>query len=273
MRLRWLTATLAVLALVGSVAMMVARVPWNSGPRPILLVQQAATTTTAVPTPSQAPNEPAQPPPFRGNDLQPLQLATPAEPAGAPLPPALPSETAPATPTMPPTAEADPIQAVETFVQRNRQQADESIKALNAEADRLRDRLAKVEAALARWQGVADALKAGPRPGLSPLVADPTDIRVSEEPSNLAPLPEPGAPAPSRRRTRKAPPEPDTPDPEISALPQPRDPAPMRSRPRSAADDPAAGEPSSRRPSVPNIPEPVTTPPVAIPGPLPEPRD
>lgn len=272
MRLRWLTVTFAALAVVGFGVTMLNRIPRNPGPRPILFVRQAATTTTAA---APASTKPALPSGFQ-DEPQPSLPEAPAEPAvGVALPaPAFSTpEPVPATPTMPPTAEADPIQAVETFVQRNRQQADESIKALNAEADRLRDRLAKVEAALARWQGVADALKAGPRPGLSPLVADPSDIRVSEEPSNLAPLPEPGAPAPSRRRTRKAPPEPDTPDPELSALPQPITSAPTRSRPRSAVDDPAPAEPSSRRPSVPNTPDPVTPPPVAIPGPLPEPRD
>jgi hypothetical protein len=56
------------------------------------------------------------------------------------------------------------MQAVEAFVERTRKEADDSIKALTREADTLRGRLLKVEAALERWKAVAQSLKREPGP-------------------------------------------------------------------------------------------------------------
>ena len=61
-----------------------------------------------------------------------------------------------------PPAPADPMEEVETFVAKGREQAETRINALNAEAENLWARLAKVEAASARWKAFAKALDAPP---------------------------------------------------------------------------------------------------------------
>jgi hypothetical protein len=90
----------------------------------------------------------------------------PPELSPLPLPPSEEAKAADA-PSLPGTAELppavvttdDPMQAVEAFLQRNRKEADEAIKALTQERDSLRARLQKVEAALGRWKAVAGALE------------------------------------------------------------------------------------------------------------------
>jgi hypothetical protein len=122
----------------------------------------------------------------RPNKTEPAPPAIPdagkAEPAPIPDPPANPAETLPpkaipananpASPSSPATeppplaqspAEIDPMQTVESFVARSRKEADDAIKNLTTEAEALRTRLKKVEAALERWQGVSRAL--GENPG------------------------------------------------------------------------------------------------------------
>jgi hypothetical protein len=101
-----------------------------------------------------------------------------------------------AAPTEPGQAAEDPMVAVETFLRRNRKEAEDSIQALNREAEALRGRLAKVEAALARWQSVAGALKPGQKwgqPDLPPEQGpDLTPIETAPRPGGGAkPLPEP----------------------------------------------------------------------------------
>jgi hypothetical protein len=83
------------------------------------------------------------PPPPQGSLGLP---ATPVDlPAGQP-------QAAPAIPN------DDPMQAVEAFVVRNRKEAAESIQTLTREAETLRARLQKVEAALERWKAVEAVL-------------------------------------------------------------------------------------------------------------------
>jgi hypothetical protein len=90
------------------------------------------------------------------------------------------------------------MQAVEAFVQRNRKEADEAIKALTQERDSLRARLQKVEAALGRWKAVAGALERSqtevvestePQPDTRDLRSTPGD----PQPSDIIP---PTVPAP-----------------------------------------------------------------------------
>jgi hypothetical protein len=73
-------------------------------------------------------------------------------PIGRPLPPA--KERAPET-NLP---SADPEAAAVAFVERSQKEADEAIRALGKEAEALRSRLQKVEAGLARWESVKEAL-------------------------------------------------------------------------------------------------------------------
>jgi hypothetical protein len=83
------------------------------------------------------------------------------------------------------------MQAVEAFVQRNRKEADEAIKALTQERDSLRARLQKVEAALGRWKVVASALE-------QRQVADPLLPSLDDAPGPTQPeaLTAPTIPAP-----------------------------------------------------------------------------
>jgi hypothetical protein len=96
-------------------------------------------------------------------------LPPPTEPAltkGAEtsLPPAvfLPGDQPPSIPpaASPPTD--DPVQTVQAFVDRNRKEAEDSIASLTKEAETLRARLERVEAALERWKAVEQAFKQEP---------------------------------------------------------------------------------------------------------------
>ncbi len=129
---------------------------------------------------------------------------TPSMPAEVPtMPPVEPIITQPEVPAMPgvepPLAQpkaapapeevaagGDPVQAVETFVRRNRQEADTAIKNLTQEAETLRARLAKVEAALARWQVVSAALKHEPGAVIRSGVGEPPPPGSSRRPSPYA---------------------------------------------------------------------------------------
>jgi hypothetical protein len=62
----------------------------------------------------------------------------------------------------------DPMQEVEQFVTQNRKRAEDSIKSLSQEAETLRARLQKVEAAIERWKALEEALKA-PIQNLEPI--------------------------------------------------------------------------------------------------------
>ena len=108
----------------------------------------------------------------------------------------------------------DPMGAVDSFLQRSRKEADDSIKALTQEAEALRTRLQKVEAALGRWQAVSGALNQdgklrwrGPEPESAPQL----------EPVN-APKEVP-APAPVGEQTAELPAIPPAATPPISAEP------------------------------------------------------
>ena len=66
----------------------------------------------------------------------------------------------PATGTPEVPARVDPVDSVEAFVERNRKEAETAIASLTNEAANLKSRLAKVEAALAKWQTFSRALTA-----------------------------------------------------------------------------------------------------------------
>ena len=102
-------------------------------------------------------------------------------------PPAIPQATLPidSAAVPPPTdqvavsATDDPMQVVDAFVQKNRKEAEDSIGKLTKEAETLRARLQKVEAALERWKAVEHALKRAPAkvsevsPQLEPIPSEP----------------------------------------------------------------------------------------------------
>jgi hypothetical protein len=131
-----------------------------------------------------------------------------------------------------PAAE-DPMGAVESFLQRNQKEADDSIKALTHEAEALRARLQKVESALGRWKGVAQALEQQAKSGTSspPPVAQGTAVApVSESPPPILPKDEGPFLLPPAPNSPELPslPGPD-PTPSPKSAPNPTDPPPTAS--------------------------------------------
>jgi hypothetical protein len=84
----------------------------------------------------------------------------------------------------------DPMRAVDTFLHRNQKEAADSIKALSQEAEALRARLQKVETALGRWKGLAEALDQQARSGVSASAPAPA-VPNAGEPAILDPVPPP----------------------------------------------------------------------------------
>jgi len=81
----------------------------------------------------------------------PTQQASAApEPAGL--------RTLPESQPAPPTD--DPEQSAQSFVERNQKEAEDHLRALTAEAQQLRARLAKLESGIKKWQCLVSALKA-----------------------------------------------------------------------------------------------------------------
>ena len=85
----------------------------------------------------------------------------------------------------PAPALADPVETVESFVERNRQEAESNIQSLATEAENLKARLAKVEAALVRWRSFSRALHAN-QPAdpdqASPTMSAPSQPDISPAP-------------------------------------------------------------------------------------------
>lgn len=84
----------------------------------------------------------------------------------------------------------DPAELVSEFVDRSRKEAERSIAALTKEAEELRARLKKVEAALDRWQSISRALAAEPVSSI-PMSSPDEAIRpvaAEEAPQDLEPV-------------------------------------------------------------------------------------
>ncbi len=80
----------------------------------------------------------------------------PAESASAPpVPRRLPALTE----NQPASSTDDPEQSAQSFVERNQKEAEDHLRALTAEAQQLRARLAKLESGIKKWQGLVSALK------------------------------------------------------------------------------------------------------------------
>jgi hypothetical protein len=134
-------------------------------------------------------------PPDAGPPASPLTLPADPGPNGPPpsnLPPAELPQAGPAD---------DPMQAVEAFVERSRKEADDSIKALTREAETLRARLQKVEAALERWKGVAEGLKQEPRRAAVELPPQPVAADALKEEPRRADVEPPRQPVEGPART------------------------------------------------------------------------
>jgi len=121
--------------------------PMAAEAKPFSPTDQPISPTVAVIEADLLPtNPPSDPPP-----------APSADPAISPA--TVQAVAVDATPE-PSPAKADPVATVETFVERNRKEAESAIQTLTTEADNLKARLTKVEAALVRWQNFSRALNA-----------------------------------------------------------------------------------------------------------------
>jgi hypothetical protein len=182
---RWMLAVVVTsLGLVGGVSVLAQR------------SEEAPVGPSLPPPPAEAAPPVASPPPV---DTSPTRESLPpVAPGSAELPPPVPQESPRSVQRAAGIPGDDPMEAVEAFVVRNRNEADESIKALTKEAETLRARLAKVEAALERWKGVAEALDLKSAKGVlvpvgggkPPIVERPTELVPVERVPSLPPVPE-----------------------------------------------------------------------------------
>ena len=122
-------------------------------PAPVIAttaVVAEAPVATAPPVSTDAPASPADAAisPANGTRVVPVAADTTPTPTPAPASPG------------PATAKLDPVDSVETFVERNRKEAAAAIDSLSTEAENLKSRLVRVESALARWQSFSRALNA-----------------------------------------------------------------------------------------------------------------
>jgi len=91
----------------------------------------------------------------------------------------------------------DPGAQARSFVERNQREAEERLKALQAEADELRDRLSKLDDAIQQWQSLADAMRtardaaAVQTEAPQPKPADRETPAQAEAATTLEPLPAP----------------------------------------------------------------------------------
>lgn len=158
------------------------------------------------------------PQPSRRHEVEPVVLSPKEGPSQAPTSSTSPFDLEPAPKGVATAATRrlmtdDPEGSAAEFLDRSRREAGEAVRALSAEAETLRAKLAKTEAGLKRWQNVLEALNGQIRPGNEPaspkLPAEPEPIL---EPASL-PSPPPVAPNV---------PEPVAPPPEPFAIPKGR---------------------------------------------------
>jgi hypothetical protein len=88
-----------------------------------------------------------------------------------------------------PAKDSDPEQAANDFLANARREAEAAVKSLNEEAETLRDRLKKVEAAAKRWETLLAALD----PNASPPKIDPPPPTIDPPPSVKPSSPKPVA--------------------------------------------------------------------------------
>ena len=202
-----------------------------------------------------------------------------AEPPAEIEPPApLASDSGSADPAVSPVAaptapveeqtKVDPVQSVENFVERNRKEAESSIQTLTTEAANLKDRLARVEKALIRWQAFSRALNADQPasqpevPATAPESTTGPKVKWERPTPDQSPQPTPDdKPAPAAPPTE--PPaqlEPIPPGPELSTSPEVLPRAEPSSPPTDEPKPPGLPEPgpssSPIDPGAPSLPEP-----------------
>lgn len=86
--------------------------------------------------------------------------------------------------TLPAASPDDPEQSAQSFVERSQKEAEEHLKALTAEAQQLRARLAKLESGIKKWQCLVSALKSSEGQPIASTATTPG----AEEAGDLEPI-------------------------------------------------------------------------------------
>jgi hypothetical protein len=145
--------------------------------------QDGPPTSATKPPAESAPPEPAP---------SPLQLPPKAEAPGSvsesPMPIAPPGQDAPA-PTAAGPENDDPEKNARAFAERNRKEAQDELKKLKDEAERLRTRLGKVEAGIRRWEALLSALENNERTVTINAGLPPSIVPTAENPTHLDAIP------------------------------------------------------------------------------------
>jgi hypothetical protein len=152
---------------------------------------------------SSAPAEKSVPRPEEPRTTKPAEFAKPEssatqakEDAVPIIPP--PVEIVSGHPSEAPGASDDPEKSALAFLEQNRKVAQDQLKGLKDEAEKLRSRLQKVEAGIKRWESLLEALKrsedggaakAWGHPGTSDLEAIPKDAASSRTRRSSKPKP------------------------------------------------------------------------------------
>lgn len=182
MQKRWMMGTLAVLILTLMVARATTLAQKSEGSTPLAAVAPLQQHQEVTP---QRWRTAGEPPSKQAEDSS--------------LPPLSPRRTDS-------SAGEDPIAKLDAFMDRNRKEADDSIKSLTREASDLRVRLQKIETALARWQNVSQSLNqdsklsiANPQdPQLEPVDPSSPDLRpIPDSKKAAVQLPPPPSPEPA----------------------------------------------------------------------------
>jgi hypothetical protein len=141
----------------------------------------AASAAVTAPSPAQD-NSAALSVPKLAADQAPL----PVEPGSVPVAGDKPVAASEPVGTVPSIAAGDdPEQSAQSFVERNQKEAEVHLKALTAEAERLRARLTKLESGIRKWESLVSALKAAQQG--KPIAATVAAPRA-EEAGDLEPI-------------------------------------------------------------------------------------
>ncbi len=158
----------------------------NDAPAPLPVAPDSAASSAPDPSPNPPPplppvgkhhaakEESLSTSPALGIPAPTQQASAASEPAGLRTLPE--SQTAPSI--------DDPEQLAQSFVERNQKEAEDHLRALTAEAQQLRARLAKLESGIKKWQCLVSALKSSE----GQPIASTANAPGAEEASDLEPI-------------------------------------------------------------------------------------
>ena len=105
-----------------------------------------------------------------------------------------------ALPDMSPPRTDDPEKSAQSFMERSQKEAEQHLKALTAEAEQLRARLAKLDSGIKKWQGLLNALNAAQHGQPLAVAGGP----LADEPRSLEPVAPSAAGEPADKQVKPA---------------------------------------------------------------------